>query len=391
MLKQLNWQSANWNYPTNIRFGWGRISELADLCIELTMIKPLVITDSGLANNPIISNCLKVCSDHNINATLFSKINPNPNTNNINAGVAYYKKINADGIIAIGGGSAIDAGKAIALMVGQTRPLLDFEDQAENWKRVNTLKMADCIAIPTTAGTGSEVGRAAVIIDEDSATKKIIFHPQMMPRLVLADPELTVGLPPHLTAATGIDAFVHSFEAYCSNYYHPMAEAIAIKSMQLIKEFLPIAYNQPTDACARSQMLTAAMMGATAFQKGLGAVHAIAHPLGGNYGLHHGLLNAVLLPYVITKNKTAIESKIVKLCHYLEIEANNFQAFLQWVLDFRQTLGIPHTLTEIGVPTEASKNIPEAALNDPSAASNPIALTLQDYQAILQQALSGKL
>lgn len=391
MTKLDNYLYANWNYPTNIKFGWGRISEIVEVCEQLEMSAPLLVTDSGLGNHPITQRCLQQFAKQSIKANIFYDVNSNPTTQNVENGVLAYKHCQANGVIAFGGGSALDAGKAIALMVGQDRPILDFEDIADNWLKVNPDGMARCVAIPTTAGTGSEVGRAAVIIDELSSSKKIIFHPQMMPDLVLADPELSVGLPKHITAATGIDAFVHNFEAYCAPSYHPMADGIALQAMQAIKSFLPLAYSEPKHQQARSEMLAAAMMGATAFQKGLGAIHALAHPLGGFYRLHHGLLNAVLLPYIVIRNKPAIETKLVHLSSILQLEYTHFDAFLNWILEFRRNLGIPHTLAEIGVPKSALDDIAEPAFQDPSNTSNPIKLNIADYQKLIEHAYFGTL
>lgn len=387
---------SDWNYPTAIKFGNGRIKELPTLCLELGMQSPLIITDPGLINFPFFKNIQHMLPE----AGVFYDIKANPNGKNISDGIAAFKQGQHDGIIAIGGGSALDAGKAIALMAWQTKSIWQFEDCGDNWKQVDSAKILPCIAIPTTAGTGSEVGRASVIVDDDSHSKKIIFHPLMLPKQVILDPELSQDLPAHLTAATGLDAFVHCFEAFCAPSYHPMAEGIALQGMKLIKQWLPEAYRNGKNLDARGHMLTASMMGATAFQKGLGACHALAHPLGALYDKHHGLLNAILLPYVVQANCEAIEDKLTILCQFLSIEKQPAEscyctAFLRWLITLRSELGIPHTLAEIGIESNDSTSkkyaIAELALADPSASGNPIALTADQYQQILDNAIAGEL
>lgn len=343
---------GNWNYPTIIHFGIGRINELAEHCRQQKIQNPLLVTDAELIKLPFVSSIIEQMKLIELPCEVFSDVKPNPTGSNITAGVQAFKQGQHDGVIALGGGSALDAGKAIALMAGQNRPLWDFEDVGDNWLRVNPDGIVTTIAIPTTAGTGSEVGRASVIVDEESKSKKIIFHPDMLPKVVIADPQLTQGLPPHITAATGVDAFVHNLEAYCAPGYHPMADGIAIEGMRLIKQWLPVAFAKGDDLAARSHMLVASSMGATAFQKGLGAVHALAHPLGALYDAHHGLLNAILLPYVLQQNKTAIEQRIIHLARCLDLADISFNGFFEWVLQFRHSLEIPETLQAIGISNE---------------------------------------
>jgi alcohol dehydrogenase class IV len=386
----------DWNYPTAIKFGNGRIKELPNLCEEFNMHCPLIVTDPGLMHFSFI---IKIEQSLPC-AGIFSDIKANPNGTNIEAGVAAFKHGKHDGIIAVGGGSALDAGKAIALMAGQTQSIWDFEDSGDNWKQANEESIIAIIAIPTTAGTGSEVGRASVIVDEESKSKKIIFHPLMLPKCVILDPELSQALPAPLTAATGLDAFVHNFEAFCAPGYHPMADGIALQGMKLIKDCLPEAYRNGRNLEARGNMLTASMMGATAFQKGLGACHALAHPLGAIYDKHHGLLNAVLIPYVVNTNASAIEEKLQTLCQYLAIEKHlphesYKKAFLTWLLAFRKELDIPNSLAEIGIHNDDAISrehaIGELALADPSASGNPTPLTAAQYQTLFQQAIDGEL
>ncbi|WP_409522644.1 iron-containing alcohol dehydrogenase [Nitrincola sp. MINF-07-Sa-05] len=381
---------ANWNYPTSVRVGAGRIRELPAACRELGMKAPLLITDPGLAALPVVEQTLQLCLADGLKAAVFSKIKANPTGQNVVDGVAAYRAGNHDGVIAFGGGSGLDAAKAVALMVGQDRPVWDFEDVGDNWTRVNQAGMAPVVAIPTTAGTGSEVGRASVITDDEAHIKKIIFHPDMLPRIVILDPELTIGLPARVTAATGMDALSHNLEAYCSPFYHPMAEGIAIEGIRLVKEYLPRATAQPDDIEARAQMLVASSMGATAFQRGLGGMHALAHPLGALYDAHHGTLNAILMPYVLKANRSAIEERITRLSAYLQID-NGFDGFLNWVLALRKELGIPHTLSEIDIDSSRSEQIARMATEDPSAGGNPIQFSAEQYRTILEAAVSGDL
>jgi alcohol dehydrogenase class IV len=375
---------SNWNYPTHIKFGNGRVSELQVSCDDMNIHKPLIVTDNGLADFDFINNI----KENVKGAQIFSAVKANPNDKNISDGVNMYKQGGHDGVVAIGGGSALDAGKAIGLMVGQDRSIWDFEDVGDNYLNVNVPAMAGVIAIPTTAGTGSEVGRASVIVDESTHTKKIIFHPNMLPAQVILDPELTIGLPANITSATGLDAFVHSLEAYLAPGYHPMADGIALQSMRLIKEYLPLAYQDGSNLVARGHMLCASTMGATAFQKGLGGVHALAHPLGAIFDKHHGLLNAILLPFVLQRNKSAIVKKIEVVCSVLGLPPG-FDCFINWLMDFRAQLGIPNTLGDIGLSPERSDEIGQLASLDATSATNPVALTAQDYSDLFILAVKG--
>lgn len=384
--------NANWNYPTAIRFGAGRIAELAATCAELNIKKPLLVTDSGLAGLPLIADIkdrLQVAFGNEFG--VFDQVRPNPGGSDVDKGVKIYRDGGHDGVISVGGGSALDVGKAIALMAGQTRPLWDFEDAGDNYKRVNVAGIAPSIAIPTTAGTGSEVGRASLIIDEAAHRKVIIFHPKMLPQIVLADPELTVGLPAHLTAATGIDAFVHNFEAYCSPFYHPIAQGVAVEGMKLVHQWLPKACADGKDIEARSHMLSASIMGATAFQKGLGGVHALAHPIGAVFDLHHGLANAILLPYVMVRNRSGIESRLADAARYLNLADASFNGFMDWILALRTELNIPHTLAEVGIDEAQAERIGADAKKDPSDGGNPIELSAADYSEVFRNAVRGSL
>ena len=378
---------ANWNYPTTVWAGPGRIAELPAACTLLGIRRPLLVTDEGLRDAPMIHQGLGLVPG----SASFAGVRGNPVAANIEGGLAAYRAGSHDGVIAFGGGSALDAGKVIAFMSGQTRPLWDFEDLGDWWTRADRGGIAPVVAVPTTAGTGSEVGRAGVVINEDTHQKKIIFHPQMMPGVVIADPELTVGLPAKITAATGMDAFVHCFEAFCAPGFHPLADGIALEGMRLIQTYLPRACDDGADLEARSRMLAAASMGATAFQKGLGGVHAIAHPVGAYFNTHHGLTNAVVLPYVMLHNRAAIESRVPVIARALNLSGEPFAAVFEWVLGFRRRLNIPHTLADIGVPLTNPEVIGHEASLDPCAAGNPRPTDAATYARIFRCAVKGDL
>jgi alcohol dehydrogenase class IV len=377
--------NANWNYPTAIRFGSGRIAELAQACRDAGMKRPLLVTDPILADMPMVRDSVAAAG-----AGLFSAIHPNPVGSDIEAGLAAYASGNHDGVIAYGGGSALDVGKVIAFMSGQTRPLWDFEDKEDWWSRADVHGIAPVVAVPTTAGTGSEVGRAGVILDEDEGVKKIIFHPRMLPAIVILDPELTVGLPPHVTAATGMDALSHCLEAYCSPGFHPMADGIAAEGMKLIHDWLPRAFADGRDIDARGHMLVAASMGATAFQKGLGGMHALSHPIGALCNTHHGLTNAVLMPYVLAFNRPAIDGRMGRLAAYLGLPGAGFSGLLDWILQLRQDLAIPHALDGLKVPPEKLDRIAEMAELDPSAGGNPRPFDASAARQVLEAASEGR-
>jgi alcohol dehydrogenase class IV len=380
--------AGNWNYPTAIRFGAGRIAELAEACRSVGIARPLLVTDRGLAASLMIAQARAALVAAGLDLATFSDIAGDPTGDNVAHGGEALRAHRADGVIAFGGGSALDAGKAIAFATFQDRPLWDFEDIGDNFLRADPAKMLPVIAVPTTAGTGSEVGRASVIKDEAARLKRIIFHPAMMPQLVIADPALTVGLPPGLTAAVGMDALSHNLEAFFAPAYHPLARGVAVEGARLVKDWLALAVRDGVNIEARSHMLAAAEAGATAFQRGLGAMHALAHPLGALYGVHHGLLNAILMPYVIAANRPAIDPDAAALARMLGLgdEADDLMA---WVLDLRAEVGIPMSLAEAGVPADDIARVSRMAVEDPSAATNPVAFTAGDYRAILRRALAG--
>ena len=380
--------TANWSYPTAIRFGVGRIKELAEACRAAGISRPLLVTDAGLAKLPITLRTLELMKDAGLPVAMFSDVQPNPVDSNVEAGIAVFRAGGHDGIVAFGGGSGLDTGKVIAFMAGQTRPLWDFEDIGDWWTRADADKIAPVVAVPTTAGTGSEVGRAGVITQGATQTKKVIFHPKMMPRIVICDPELTAGMPPAITAGTGMDALAHCLEAYCAPSYHPMAEGIAVEGMRLIFTNLPKAVANGNDLEARAHMMSAAAMGATAFQKGLGAIHALSHPVGALHHTHHGTTNAVFMPYVLVFNRPAIEAKIERLAGYLGIPGG-FDGFLAAVLDLRKKTGVPHDLKGLGVDGSRVDTIVEMSLVDPTAGGNPVPLTKEGSRKLFDAALKG--
>ena len=385
-------QKYNWNYPTTMWVGENRIKDLGSACKNLNIKKPLLVTDSGLAKSDLIKNALSSLKKEEIHVELYSDVVGNPTGTNVNEGVECFKKNNCDGVIAFGGGSGLDVGKAIAFMSGQNLPIWDFEDVGDNWTKANSDKIAPIIAVPTTAGTGSETGRASVILNEDTGVKNIIFHPKFLPSIVILDPILTVGLPPKITAATGMDALAHNLEAYCAPGFHPMADGIALEGMRLINKWLLEAVNNGTNIEARMNMLTAASMGSTAFQKGLGAIHSLSHPVNALNNVHHGLSNAIFMPYVLTFNRDVIENKIIKVCDYLEFKDKSFNGFIDWILDLRKKLNIPHKLSDVIKEEDLELDrLSKMALNDPSTEGNPKKLTENDMKILYQHSMSGEL
>lgn len=377
---------GNWNYPTRIRFGQGRISELADACAQAGIRRPLLVTDRGLASLPVTGQVLEIMDQAGLGRASFSDVDPNPRDQNLENGVRDFREGGFDGVIAMGGGSGLDLAKLIAFMAGQTRPVWDFEDVGDNWTRADADAIVPVVAVPTTAGTGSEVGRAAVITNTRAHEKKIIFHPRMMPSVVICDPALTIGLPPDMTAGTGMDAFVHCLEAYCAPSYHPMAQGIALEGMRLVKEFLPRAFRDGHDIEARAQMMSAAAMGATAFQRGLGAIHSLAHAIGALHNCHHGTTNAILAPVVLRFNRPAIEDQIDRLAAYLGID-DGFDGFHRFVLGLNRELQIPQNLRALGAEPGRIDEYAKLAIVDPTAPGNPVKLTLEAAKALYAEAL----
>ncbi|NKL22315.1 iron-containing alcohol dehydrogenase [Rhizobium leguminosarum] len=375
--------TANWSYPTSVKLGRGRIAELADACKSLGIKKPLLVTDRGLASMAITKTALDILEDAGLGRAIFADVDPNPNEKNLEAGVRAFKDGGHDGVVAFGGGSGLDLGKCVAFMAGQTRPVWDFEDIGDWWTRASLEGIAPIVAVPTTAGTGSEVGRASVITNSETHVKKIIFHPKFLPGVVISDPELTVGMPKIITAGTGMDAFAHCLEAYSSPFYHPMSAGIALEGMRLVKGFLPRAYREGTDLEARANMMAAAAMGAVAFQKGLGAIHALSHPIGAVYNTHHGMTNAVVMPAVLRFNRKAIEEKIGRAAAYLGI-SGGFDGFYDYVLKLRSELGVPETLSAMGIAADRIDELSAMAIEDPSAGGNPIAMTLENTKALFR-------
>lgn len=378
--------AGNWSYPTAIRFGAGRISEIADACRESGISKPLLVTDRGLADLDITRRTLDLMDAAGLGRALFSEVDPNPNDSNADEGVRAYRDGDYDGVIAFGGGSGLDIGKVIAFMAGQNRPIWDFEDIGDWWTRADANAIAPIVAVPTTAGTGSEVGRASVISNSESLEKKIIFHPKMLPSVVICDPELTVGMPQFITAGTGLDAFAHCVEAYSSPHYHPLSQGIALEGMRLVKDNLPQAYNNASDIDARANMMSAASMGATAFQKGLGAIHALSHPVGAVHHTHHGTTNAVFMPSVLAFNADAIRQRFNQVAAYLDIDGG-FDGFCQFVNDFNESFAIPKTLSDLGVSNPDLDSLVESALRDPSVGGNPVKMTAENTRALFESVM----
>lgn len=379
---------ADWGYPTPIRFGAGRIAELATVCREAGIERPLIVTDPGLAALPVIDT-IRAALQPLAHGT-FHDLRPNPVGRDVESGVAAYRAGGHDGVVAVGGGSALDVGKVIALMVDQTLPMWDFEDVGDNWTRADAQAIAPVVTVPTTAGTGSEVGRAGVVIDESTRRKVIVFHPAMLPRAVICDPELTIGLPRGLTVGTGLDALSHSLEAICSPAFHPMSHGIGIEGCRLVLEHLPVVVDDPTDIESRGQMLVAAAMGAVAFQKGLGGMHALSHPIGARFDTHHGMTNAVVMPYVLEANRATIEPTIERLAAYVGI-ADGFDGFLRHIIALRAAMDVPHTLVDLGVDAAAVGEIAAAAVDDPSAGGNPVPFDRPFAEAVFTAACTGAL
>lgn len=378
--------TGNWNYPTPIRFGAGRINEIVDACSAVGISKPLLVTDHGLKALPITVATLELLDAGDLGRSIFAEVDMNPTGQNVEAGLAVYRDGGHDGVIAFGGGSALDLGKALAFMSGQSRPLWDFEDVDDWWARADADGIDPIIAVPTTAGTGSEVGRASVITNADTHEKKIIFHPKILPSLVICDPELTMGMPAAITAGTGMDAFAHCLEAFCSPHYHPMSQGIALEGMRLVNEYLPRAYEDGTDLEARAHMMSAAAMGATAFQKGLGAIHALSHPIGALFNTHHGTTNAVVMQAVLEFNRSAIESRLSRAADYLHI-AGGFEGFHARVGELNRLLQIPENLTDLGVVNPDLDALTQSALADPSTSGNPIVMNVVNTRCLLEACL----
>ena len=377
---------GNWSYPTQIKFGAGRIREIADACNQANIKRPLLITDKGLSNLPITSRTLQLMKEAGLGDALFSNVDQNPNEKNLNSGITAFKEGNHDGVIAFGGGSGLDLGKLVAFMVGQDRSVWDFEDVSDWWTRANPNTIFPIVAIPTTAGTGSEVGRASVLTNSDTLEKKIIFHPQILPKVVICDPELTVEMPKSITAGTGLDAFAHCVEAFSSPNYHPMSQGIAVEGMRLVIENLGKVYSDGSDIEARANMMSAALMGATAFQKGLGAIHALSHPIGAIHHTHHGTTNAVCMPAVLRLNESKIRDRFDSVTGYLGIQ-NGFSGFKVFVDEFNASLNIPLRLSDLGVENPDLGKLVKGALSDPSCGGNPVKLTSDNLKALFEEVL----
>jgi len=382
----MNIQNINWNYPTPIWFGPGRIKDIQKACDDLNILNPLIVTDPGILKTDIIT---KLNNNLKTTAKIYSEVQGNPTGKNVKDGVDFFNSFQNDGVIAVGGGSGMDTGKGIAFMAKQTKPIWDFEDIDDYWTRANSDVIFPIIAVPTTAGTGSETGRAGVFTNEETKVKKIIFHPKMLPSTVILDPELTLPLPSHLTAYTGMDALAHCLEAYCSNLFHPLSQGIALEGISIIKKYLQKSFSNGDDIEARGNMLAASSMGSIAFQKGLGAIHSLSHPVGALYNTHHGLTNAVFMPYVLKKNRNAIEDKLIALSRYIELSNQSFDGFMTWILNLRESFQIPHTLEELIHEDTKLEEMSAMALVDPTAGSNPIDLNQSDFLKLYKDSFKG--
>ena len=378
--------TANWSYPTAIRFGAGRIAEIGEACAAAGIKRPLLVTDKGLASLPITTKTLDLMEASGLGRAMFSEVDPNPNEKNLEAGIKVFKAGNHDGVIAFGGGSGLDLGKMVAFMADQKGSVWDYEDIGDWWTRADADAIYPNVAVPTTAGTGSEVGRASVLTNSETHVKNIIFHPKVLPSVVICDPELTVGMPKPITAGTGMDAFAHCLEAFCSPHYHPMSQGIALEGMRLVKEYLPRAYADGSDLEARAHMMSAAAMGATAFQKGLGAIHALSHPLGAVYNTHHGTTNAVVMPPVLRFNRPVIEDRLTQASAYLGI-SGGFDGFFDYVLKLREELAIPDKMSALGVGTDRIGELAAMAIKDPSCGGNPVELTVENLTELFKQSI----
>ena len=388
----MNNTKYNWNYPTTIWVGQNRIKDLSLACKKLNICKPLFVTDRDLIKSNMVKKTLLDLKKENLSFETFSNVSGNPCGSHVEEGVNFFNQKKCDGVIAFGGGSGLDVGKAIAFMSGQNVPIWDFEDIGDNWTRANNNKISPIIAVPTTAGTGSETGRASVILNETTGVKKIIFHPKFLPSIVILDPILTIDLPSNITAATGMDALAHNLEAYCAPGYHPMADGIALEGMRLIKNSLLDVVNDGSNIEARMNMLTASSMGSTAFQKGLGAIHSLSHPLNAQYNVHHGLSNAIFMPYVLTFNKGSIENKIINICKYLELKDQSFEGFINWILDLRKKLNLPHKLSEVIKREDFDiEKLSIMALDDPSTSTNPKKMSVENMKELYEHSMLGKL
>jgi alcohol dehydrogenase class IV len=378
--------SANWSFPTAIRFGAGRIAELPEACEACGIKRPLLVTDQGMRDLPITGDALERLQGAGLNASLFSDVQSNPTDQNLSSGIEAFMAGGHDGVVAFGGGSGLDLAKLIAFQAGQTRPVWDFEDIGDWWTRADSSVIKPIVAVPTTAGTGSEVGRASVLTNTADHVKKVIFHPRILPSVVIADPELTTGMPKAITAGTGMDALAHCLEAYCAPGYHPMCEGIAVEGMRLVLENLPLVYQDGSNLEARGHMMSAAAMGAVAFQKGLGAIHALSHPVGALFDTHHGMTNAVVMPAVLAFNRRSIEAKIERLTAFLGI-AGGFEGFFEAIVNLRAELGVPDKLGSLGVTPDRIPEMAEMAPKDPTAGGNPVELSKEAAAGLFEQVI----
>jgi alcohol dehydrogenase class IV len=374
-----------YNFPTTIRFGAGSNNELPDYLVKNNLSRPLVVTDTIVAQLPFFKKIVESLKAKNISVEVFSDIHKNPVKSDVYKGTDVFDGTKRDSIIGIGGGAAIDVARAILLRINHREDLFKYDDLIGGDVFV-TNEVPHFITIPTTAGTGSEVGRSAIIADDVTHQKKILFSPKLLAKIIFADPLLTMELPSFITAATGMDALTHNMEAYIAKMPHPLCEGIALEGISLIHQSLETAVNKP-DLESRSKMLIASLMGAIAFQKGLGVVHSLAHPLSSLLDTHHGLANAVNIPYGMEFNIEGFENKFKRIASTLELKEQSGKAVVDYLFELNSKINIPHKLSAIGVKPEHVETLADLAIADFAHPNNPKPVSREDFKQLYLRAL----
>ena len=380
-------QPQDWSFPVPIAYGPGRLKEIAGFCRDAGMSRPLVVTDRGSAALPFLADLMRLLSEGGLHAALYSEISPNPRDDEIAGGRAMFRDGGHDGIIAIGGGSGMDGGKAIALTATNDIDLWAFEFEQTPPDMSAHAPFPPLITIPTTAGTGAETESTAMITDTAKGMKWCIWHAELKPALALLDPEITLGLPPHLTAWTGADALVHAIEAYCVPGFHPLCDGVALEGLRLVARWLPVAVAEPGNLQARGAMLAGSCLAGVAFLKGLGMVHAVSHMVGAEYDTQHGLTNAVLLPSVLRFNAGHIEDKVTPMAQAMGLTETGFDAVHAHICALLDDIGIPKTLADIGVSEDCAARIAAKALQDSAAGTNPRPASAAEVEALVLEAI----